>query len=88
MVSKKTKILNSAGIHVRPSSEIFKYIGSYEGEVFIIAKGQELKIKSMFEILMLALLEGDEVTIKVQGPNEEQTCSDLVDLFSKHYDFK
>ena len=42
MVSKKMKVVNSQGFHMRPVTDLVKAMGKYDSDVKIIAKGNEI----------------------------------------------
>ena len=80
-------VRNVNGIHVRPSDVIIRHIADYPGEVRVTSSNGESDLRSILELLTLALEKGAEVAIRVNGPNEESVCQELVDLFQKEFDF-
>ncbi len=87
MVKKTAVVKNSAGIHVRPSGEIFKEVETYPGKVEITSNGMTMPLDNVMVLLAMGLVKGSEVTISVDGPDEEKACSRFVGLFEKEYDF-
>ena len=51
MVSKKMKVVNSQGFHMRPVTDLVKAMGKYDSDVKIIAKGNEINGKSLMAIV-------------------------------------
>ncbi|HJO94154.1 MAG TPA: HPr family phosphocarrier protein [Victivallales bacterium] len=88
MVTKKTTITNKAGIHCRPSSRIMQKVMEYPDCTFKIesTKG-EADLTGILSLMSLGLECGEEVKITVDGPNEENICEELVELFSFDFDF-
>lgn len=81
-------ILNSRGIHLRPSSLISAAIRDYSGTVSIEKEdGTRVGGKSPLEILGLGLTQYSAITLTVDGPEEAEFCQRLVELFAKHFDF-
>lgn len=89
MICKKTTIQNAYGIHCRPSGIISQAVRGYQGRVIVRGPdGSEAFPGSVLSLLSLALANGDDVEIAVEGPDEEQKCDELLALFSKNYDFR
>jgi len=87
MVEETAVVQNQAGIHVRPSGIIIEEIGEYEGTVTAESNGFSVELNSVMGLLSLGLVQGDEVTIKVEGPDEEEVAAQVKELFERHYDF-
>ncbi len=87
VVEQRAIIRNSAGIHCRPSACIVKAVASYPGQITILAPAGECDPRSIMALIGLGLDEGTEIVIRVEGPDEEEQCRRLVELFETHYDF-
>ena len=87
MIEKKAVVQNAQGIHCRPSALIVKYAGEYDGVISITGKRGSATLRSIMELMTLELYPGSEVTIQVDGPDEERVCEELVKLFETHFDF-
>ena len=81
------RVTNPHGIHCRPSGVIYKAIEHYSGTIILKAKGEEVVLNSLMDIISLGIFYNDEVEIEVSGNEEAETCSLLAELFSKKYDF-
>ena len=87
MVEETAVVQNQAGIHVRPSGVIIEEIGEYQGTVTAVSNGFSVELNSVMGLLSLGLVQGDEVTIKVEGPDEEKVAAQVKELFERQYDF-
>jgi phosphocarrier protein HPr len=87
MIEKNAIIENELGIHVRPSGLIISETQSYDGKIILKAKGMEMELNSIMDLLALGLEKGNELNISVSGPDEEDFSEKLVDLFQFHFDF-
>ena len=88
MIEKTVKILNSAGIHCRPSSVIINAAEEFKGNEFeISAASGTVDLSSIVGLLSLGLQCGDTVTIKATGPQEKAACERMAELFQHHFDF-
>ena len=87
MIETKAIIRNAAGIHCRPTAEIVKAVVGYGGTVTVTAESGSCELGSALELLMLGLEEGTEVTLQVDGPDEEAAAVQFKKLFETNFDF-
>ena len=87
MIEKTATIQNAQGIHCRPSALIARFAAGYEGSIRVTAERGETSLRSILELMSLELYPGSRVTIRVDGPDEEAVCRQLVELFETHFDF-
>ena len=60
------------GIHARPAGIIAKMAKPYADTVITITKGDKtVKASQLMKLMSLAVKNGDEVTVTVEGPEEE-----------------
>jgi len=83
MYEKKTKILNSLGIHARPASLLVKLASQFESKVELEKNNIEVNAKSIMGILMLASEKGQEIIVRAEGNDEEKAVNAIVDLIEK-----
>ena len=89
MHEKKVTVRNRAGIHCRPSSVILLAAQKYpDHEILVESENGSCGLSSILELLSMGLQQGDEVTIRVTGPSEEECCAKLAELFAREFDFK
>jgi phosphotransferase system HPr (HPr) family protein len=89
MVEKIVKIMNSAGIHCRPSSVILNKIQEYPNHTFhIVAPGRpETELNSILGLIAMGLHQGDNVSIRVDGEKEDEALETVSGLFAMEFDF-
>lgn len=87
MKEAKATIQNAQGIHCRPSAVIVKQASGYDGNITVSTESGIANLNSIMELMTLELYPGVEVTIRVEGPDEDRVCQELVDLFQAHFDF-
>ena len=85
MVTRDVKILNEEGLHARPSSELVKLASSFESEFFIEMYGYRINGKSILGIMTLAAEEGAEMTLIVDGPDEEEALEAISNLIDNKF---
>jgi phosphocarrier protein len=85
MFAKETEIKNRAGMHTRPASMIVKAAAKYKCDVFIEKDGINVNAKSIIGVMTLAAAKGTKLTIKANGPEEEQAVNSLVELIESGF---
>ena len=85
MKEVKVKIPNSLGLHARPASLFAKTAENFESDITVEKDGIEVDGKSILGLMMLVAEKGAELTIKVDGPDEEEALKALVELVEKGF---
>ena len=87
MISRKATIVNRNGIHVRPSKVIAASVADYPGQISVSKDDYTINSISAMNLLTMALLESDEITVTVNGEDEETVAEKLTALFEHPFDF-
>ncbi len=88
MTSKTVTIQNQRGIHVRPAALIIKAAQGYPGSITLARPSEpEIKLNSALTLLALALRPGETIIIRVEGPEEQQKCAEIAEMFAGKFDF-
>ncbi len=85
MLKQKVTITNKAGLHARAAAKLVELTGSLSSSVQI---GHEKMVdgKSILSLMMLAAVNGTEINIEVDGPDEEQGMISIVALINNRFD--
>ena len=87
MLSKKVKVINENGLHMKPSMMIVDLLSNFKCDVTLAREdGPAIDAKSIMQLAMQACTDGDEVTISTDGPNEDKAMDALVALFENGFD--
>ena len=80
MYASPVMIVNAAGIHARPASELVNYCKQFfNTSIYIIINGEKrLNAKSIISLLSGGLKRGLEVTVSAEGENEEVVCKKVI----------
>lgn len=87
MIETTAVIKNEAGIHCRPTAIIIQEAAKCNETITITAESGSCVLGSALDIMMLALQQGTEITLQVEGPNEEEVAKKFKDLFETNFDF-
>lgn len=77
-------IKDSAGIHARPAGLLAKKAAACGADVTIVKDGKEAAAKKLLAIMSLCVKCGDEITVKVNGGDEEAVCADMKAFFEEN----
>jgi len=85
MQSARVTIMNKAGLHARAATKLSKLTGSFASSVRI---GHEKMVdgKSILSLMMLGAVKGSELTIEVEGEDEEAALAAIVDLINDRFE--
>lgn len=72
-------ITDNEGIHARPAGEFVKMAKSVASTVKVVklADGKEADAKKIFALMSLAVKKGQEITVRVEGEDEESAAAAL-----------
>ncbi|MDQ8738324.1 HPr family phosphocarrier protein [Paenibacillus sp. LHD-38] len=83
MVSKTFTILNPTGFHVRPSKTFVQTASTFPCKVYVLNKGKKVNGKSSLSMLTLGIAAKEEVTLEIDGEQEEQALEALGQLLTE-----
>lgn len=70
-------ITDPVGIHARPAGLLVKQVKGYESAISIEKDGKEVNALKLMALMGLCVKQGDTVTVKVEGADEEKAAADL-----------
>ena len=77
----KYVITDPEGIHARPAGEFVKAAASFASDVKITKDGKTVSAKKIFGVMGLAVKKGQEITVTVEGEDEEAAAAKLEEFF-------
>jgi len=80
MISRTFTIKNRLGLHARAAAQLVQAANQFAAEVMLHKEDVEVNGKSIMGILLLAAPKGTEVSVTVNGPDEEQAMTVIADL--------
>ncbi len=78
MIKRTVRIVNKLGLHARPAAMLVTAAARHESEVFLTKDDLRVNGKSIMGVMMLAAEKGTELTIEVDGPDEESAMKELL----------
>lgn len=80
MVEKTVVVNNETGLHARPAAALVQFVKNFDGDVELIKDGKTANAKSIFNVMALGISKGTEVTVRINGENEEENLEKLVEF--------
>ena len=85
MTEKKITIKNRAGIHARPAALIVRTANKYDAEIFLEKDGTKINAKSIMGIITLGAGFDSVLTLKADGPDEQEASDAMATLFENRF---
>lgn len=85
MIKKNITILNSSGLHARPSAALVKLASKFKSEFFIHMYGYRVNGKSILGVMTLAAEEGAELVFEVEGIDEKEAMEAICELVGNKF---
>ena len=80
MLENNVIIKNETGLHARPAASLVQFVKKYDESIEIILDNKVADAKSIFNVMSLGISKGTEVTLRVDGENEEKTLEEVVNF--------
>jgi len=85
MKTINVKVVNKNGIHLRLAGELVKNCSRFKSDVHIEKNFERINAKSILSVASLGAEYGSELTVIVNGQDEDQAISLLADLFKSGF---
>ncbi|AOG60062.1 phosphocarrier protein HPr [Spiroplasma helicoides] len=72
MTSFTAKVIDPVGLHARPASVLTKEASKFASDIKIKCGEKEGNLKSIMNVMALAVKSGAEITIEASGDDEKQ----------------
>ncbi len=84
-VTKKVRVANKLGFHIRPSRHFSALARSWDAEVMVRNEDRSALADSQLDLLMLCAVQGSELEIIAKGPQAEEAVDSLVRLVEEMF---
>lgn len=85
MASVETTIVNKLGLHARASAKLVSLASEFSAEITLKRNGQSVNAKSIMGIMMLAAGKGSQVSLTVEGEDEDAALGALTELIANRF---
>jgi len=83
MIEKQFKVIAGTGIHARPATMLVQAAGKFDSEIHLEYKGKKVNLKSIMGVMSLGIGKGSDITITVDGKDEEAALNSIVETLHK-----
>ena len=80
MYEQQVTLTNEIGLHARPASIFIRAAVKFPCDITVEKNGRSYNAKSIMSVLSMSASNGDELTIKASGDDEEEAVKSLVDV--------
>ncbi len=77
---RTVQITNPLGFHMRPKMGFARLAAQFVSAVRVSWHGHTGNGKSMWDLMLVAAPQGDEITVEVAGPDARQALDALIEL--------
>jgi phosphocarrier protein HPr len=77
---RQVKIVNTYGLHMRPSSKFAMLANSFQSDIRVHFQGTTARGKSLLEMTTLAAECGAMLDLEAEGPDAEEALNALAEL--------
>ena len=85
MIKSTISISNKLGLHARASAKLTKLAGRFKSEIHLGRNSRRVNAKSILGVMMLAAGQGSEISIEVDGEDEELAMQGLLELIADRF---
>jgi phosphocarrier protein len=77
---RELTIVNELGLHARPAAEFVRCATQFRSQIFLRKDDKRFSARSMLEILMADLGQGQSAFVEAHGPDADAAVETLADL--------
>lgn len=77
-------ITDHEGMHARPAGMLVKEANQFTSNMLIGRDGKFVDAKRIFGIMSLGIMQGDEITLKIDGEDEEKASTAIKAFLEEH----
>ncbi len=85
MSSRKVRIANDLGVHLRAAGVLVQLASQFESEIWIERAGRRANAKSIMSVLSLAASQGTEIRISAEGADAQEAVDAVADLVERGF---
>ncbi|SDH14106.1 HPr family phosphocarrier protein [Roseospirillum parvum] len=84
-LERSATIVNSRGLHARAAARFVKLAETFEAEVTVSNRGQEVSGRSIMGLMMLAASPGTTIGLSASGPDAKAALDALCKLIADRF---
>lgn len=84
-ISKNIEIINKLGMHARAAAQFVQLASTFTSHIEIEKGSRRVNGKSIMGVMMLAASKGSEITLYIDGEDEQQAMDKLEELINNRF---
>ena len=85
MIEREVRVTNRAGIHARPAALIVQTASRFASRITLGKDSEEINAKSIMGIITLGAGFDTVLTLKTEGPDEQEAADAMARLFENRF---
>jgi phosphocarrier protein len=85
MISSTVAIVNKLGLHARAAAKFVNTASGFAADIQIERQTQRVNGKSIMGVMMLAASQGSEITLHIDGEDENAALAALTGLINDRF---
>ncbi|MDD6188517.1 MAG: HPr family phosphocarrier protein [Clostridiales bacterium] len=85
MYIKTAVINNEVGLHARPATFFIQKANEFKSSIWVEKDHRRVNAKSLLGVLSMGIVQGTEITIVAEGPDEVVAADSLAELISSNF---
>ena len=77
-------ITDEVGIHARPAGVLVKEAKKYASKITISKEGKSADATKLMALMSMGVKQGEEVTVSVEGDDEETAAAEIEKFFKEN----
>ena len=84
-VTRVVKIVNSKGLHARPSAKFVQLVEKYDARVTVSFNGETVNGDSLMGLVTFVAATGSQLTLKASGPQAQDVLDAVAALIASKF---
>lgn len=85
MLTEKITIINKLGLHARAAALLARNASAFDSQIKVSLQGKQVDAKSVMSLMLLAASQGTEVSLHIEGPDQQQAMAALTELINNRF---
>jgi phosphocarrier protein HPr len=85
MIEREIEIINRLGLHARAAAKLVDCAARFSSQIRLTKAQQQVDAKSIMSVMMLAAGQGSQVTLHVEGDDENAALEALCALINDRF---
>ena len=87
MLEARVNAINDLGLHARAAAKLVRLARTFSSQITLtrVDSGESANAKSILSLLYLAASKGIDITLRVEGEDEEQAIDAVERLFAEGF---